>query len=87
MNAAADDTPLRAAIERAVHRVAPEADLRSIAPDADLRDAIDLDSMDLFRVLLALHDELHVDIAESEYARMRTMEGCMQVLREKMSGA
>ena len=81
---AVSDAEIRAAIERALHRIAPEADLGAIPPNADLRDEIDLDSMDMFNFFVALHDALHVDIAESEYGSMTTIDGCMAVLRKKL---
>lgn len=79
------DAEIREAVEQALHRVAPEADLRAIAGAADLREEIDLDSMDILNVLVALHEKLNVDIAESEYGRMTTMDGCVATLREKLS--
>ena len=80
----ATDDALRESIARALHRVAPEADLRAIAGDADLREEIDLDSMDMLNFFVALHEQLKVDIAESEYGRMTTLDGCVATLREKL---
>jgi acyl carrier protein len=82
---AATDEELRESIERALHRVAPEADLRAIAGHADLREEIDLDSMDMLNFLVALHDQFKVDIAESDYGRMTTLDGCVATLREKLA--
>ena len=82
---AATDEEIRESIARALHRVAPEADLRAIPGGADLRDEIDLDSMDMLNFFVALHEQLKVDIAESEYGRMTTLDGCVATLREKLS--
>jgi acyl carrier protein len=81
------DAEIREAVEQALHRVAPEADLRAIAGSADLREEIDLDSMDVLNFFVALHDKLNVDIAESEYGRMTTMDGCVTTLRAKLAAA
>ncbi len=78
------DEEIRRAVEQALHRVAPEADLRPLAGDADLREEIDLDSMDVLNFFVALHEKLGVDIAESEYGRMTTLDGCLATLREKL---
>ncbi len=80
----ATDEEIRQAIEQALHRVAPEADVRALAGGADLREEIDLDSMDMLNFFVALHERLQVDIAESEYGRMTTLDGCLQTLREKL---
>jgi acyl carrier protein len=78
------DEEIRRAVEQALHRIAPEADLSAIAGNADLREEIDLDSMDMLNLFVALHERLKVDIAESEYGRMTTLDGCMATLREKL---
>lgn len=78
------DAGLRQAVERALHRVAPEADLAALPGGADLREEIDLDSMDMLNFFVALHEQLGVDIAESEYGRMTTLDGCLALLRAKL---
>lgn len=78
------DEEIRQIIEKALHRVAPEADLRALPGNADLREEIDLDSMDLLNFFVALHEQLKVDIAESEYGRMTTLDGCFATLRKHL---
>lgn len=75
---------IRQAVEQALHHVAPEADVHALAGNADLREEIDLDSMDMLNFFVARHERLQVDIAESEYGRMTTLDGCMATLREKL---
>jgi len=75
---------LRETVKCALHRIAPEADLASVPGDADLREAIDLDSMDVLNFFVSLHEKLNVDIAESDYRRLMTIDGCVQYLREKL---
>ena len=77
------DDEIRRAIEEALHRVAPEADVHALAGNADLREEIDLDSMDMLTFFVALHDKLGIDIAESEYGRMTTLDGCVATIRAK----
>jgi acyl carrier protein len=79
------DDEIRQALEQALHRVAPEADVRVLSGSADLRDEIDLDSMDMLNFFIALHERLGVDIAESEYGRMTTLDGCLATLRRKLA--
>lgn len=63
-------------------RVAPDADLAALDPRADLREALDLDSMDFLRFLLGLHEALAVEIAEPDYAKFATLDGCVERLVE-----
>jgi acyl carrier protein len=75
---------IREVVKRALRRIAPETDLESLPGDADLREAIDLDSMDLLNFFVSLHEQLKVDIAESDYGRLRTLGGCVAYLMEKL---
>lgn len=74
------DQDLRAVVLRTLGRIAPDADLATLAGTVDLRDALDLDSMDFLRFVVALHDELHVDVPEQDYARLRTLDACVAYL-------
>ena len=59
------------------------AELLSIAPEIEegelsdaelLRDQVDLDSMDWLNFLVRLHTRFEVDIPESQYASLRTID-------------
>jgi acyl carrier protein len=59
------------------------AELTSIAPEVDpaglnrarlLREQVDLDSMDWLNFLIGLHRRFKVDIPESDYGRLRTLD-------------
>lgn len=60
---------------RKLCEIAPEADPASIRPDVDLRDQLDLDSMDLLNFVVAVDHELGVEIPESDYAQVVTLDG------------
>ena len=54
--------------------VAPEVEEADLV-DADLlRDQVDLDSMDWLNFLVRLHQRFEVDIPESQYASLRTID-------------
>lgn len=71
---------LRAVVLKSLSRVAPEADLTKLRPDADIRDALDIDSMDMNRFVLGLHESLGVDIAEKDYPKYVTVAGAVREL-------
>jgi acyl carrier protein len=56
----------------------PDADLDALAPDANLREQLAADSMDLLNFVVALHDELGVDVPELDYRKIETFEGCVE---------
>jgi acyl carrier protein len=71
---------IRAAVLRALATVAPEADLAGIAPDRRLRDQVDLDSVDFLNFLVALHDTLGIDVPDADYAKVQTLDQCVDYL-------
>lgn len=79
------DEELRTTVLNAIASVAPEANLSELGPTVDIRDALDIDSMDFLRVVVALHDRLHVDIPERDYVKIRTLDGCVGYLKAKLA--
>ena len=78
-----DDTTLRATIVETLRRIAPEVSALSLQHAALLRDQVDLDSMDWLNFLIALHRKLGVDIPESDYARLVTLDDLVSYLGAK----
>ena len=71
---------IKATVLRALDEIAPEADLASLAPDIGLRDQLDLDSMDMLNLAVGLHTALGVEIPESDYPKLATLDGCVDYL-------
>jgi len=74
------ETEAKAAIFEILGGIAPEADPATLAGDADLREALDLDSIDFMNFLVALHDRTGIDIPESDYALLRTLDSAVAYL-------
>jgi len=62
------------AIREALAAVAPEADLDDVRPKERLRDALDLDSLDFLSLIEQLRHLTGVDIPESDYAQVNTVD-------------
>jgi acyl carrier protein len=60
--------------------IAPEIDPAEIRPGVNLRDQLDLDSIDFFNFVLALHEKLGVDIPEVDYPQLYTIDGAIAYL-------
>ena len=83
MNAATpapSDGGLRAALQDCLAAIAPEARLDTIDPQASLRAQLDLDSYDFLQLLIALHERLGVDVPESAYASVDSLERLLDYL-------
>lgn len=75
---------IRATLLRLLGEIAPEADLAVIQPDESLRDQLDIDSMDFLNFMLAIDKELHIDIPESSYAQLETLDGCVAYVQAQL---
>jgi len=74
------DAELRAIVLAGLRAIAPEIDTAELRPDRPLRRQVDLDSMDWLNFLLGLHDKLKVEIPESDYARLVTLDDVVAYL-------
>jgi len=64
--------------------IAPEVDVAALKPDRPLRSQVDLDSMDWLNFLIGLHRELKVEIPETDYARLVTLDNVVDYLAARL---
>ena len=72
------------ATRQALAGIAPEADLDQLAPDADLQEELDLDSMDFLNLIVRIHEKLGVNIPESDYSKLTTLNALMGYLKRQL---
>lgn len=75
---------LRALIIEEIGNIAPEVDAGPIGDDEDIREALDLDSMDIFNLVVALSERLSIDIAEADAGRLVTLGGGVTYLKDRL---
>jgi acyl carrier protein len=71
---------VKANVLRVLGEIAPEADLASLKSGVGFRDQLDLDSMDILNFVVGLHSALGVEIPESDYPKLATLDGCVEYL-------
>lgn len=71
------------AVFTALRSVAPEVDPNTLRPDVPIRDQADLDSMDFLNFMLAIHASLGVDVPETAYREVATLNGCISYLASR----
>ena len=81
-----DRARLAAVVRDALVDVAPDLDPATIGDDDDFHDDLGLDSMDSLNLAVALYEATGVDVPERDYARMRTVAGCVAYLASRLSG-
>jgi acyl carrier protein len=76
---------LRAAIVEEIGNIAPETDAAALGDEADLRESLDMDSMDIFNLVIALSRRLGIDIPDADAARLVTLGGGADYLAGRLS--
>ena len=66
-----------------LQEIAPEVEPEELVRDQPLRRQVDLDSMDWLNFLIGLHRVFGVDIPESDYGRLVTLDDVVGYLRRK----
>lgn len=63
--------------------IAPDEDLSAIKPDVRLRDQLQLDSMDFLDIVMELRKRHGIEVPESDYAQLASLESCAEYLTPK----
>jgi acyl carrier protein len=78
--------------EQLAHRVlellttiAPDVEANSVIPGIAFRDQFDFDSMDTLNFAIALHREFGVDVPETDYAHLTSLDSCVAYLAERIA--
>jgi len=79
------DEQIRQAVLQALQDIAPEAEPDSLDPALNLRDQLDIDSMDFLNFVIAVHEALQVEIPETDYPRLSSLDGCLAYLKGKLA--
>ena len=72
---------VRQAIIDILEDIAPDEDVSSIKDDAILRELIDLDSMDFLDIVMELRKRFNIEVPESDYQELASMDSCIQYLQ------
>jgi acyl carrier protein len=75
------------AVVKALTSVAPEIDPSSLDPGAEFRQEFDLDSMDFLNFVIGVHASLNVDVPESDYPKLATLNGAIEYLANRLGSA
>ena len=76
---------LHEAIVEEIGNIAPEADAAAVGDDEDLREALDLDSMDIFNLVVALSQRLDVEIPDADAGKLVTIGGGADYLAGRLA--
>ncbi len=60
--------------------IAPEIEPGELESDVDFREQLDMDSMDLLNFITAVHKQMGVNIPESDYPKLTSLDACVAYL-------
>ena len=80
-----DQEQIRATMLDIIKTLAPETDTGNIVPDLPLRKQIDLDSMDWLNVLEAIRERIGVDVPETDYGKLGTLDNVVAYLASRLA--
>jgi len=66
-------TDFRAAYLEELTNIAPDIDPDTVGDDEHIQDDLELDSMDVLNLVMALHKRFGVDIPEADYPHIATV--------------
>lgn len=65
--------------------IAPDVDPASVLPGVDFREQFDFDSMDTLNFAIALSRELGVEVPETDYSRLASLDKCVAYLAARLA--
>ncbi|MBM4055144.1 MAG: acyl carrier protein [Planctomycetes bacterium] len=75
---------IREIINKHLTKIAPEADLGELPENANIREELDIDSYDFLQFLIAINEEIGIEIPEADYGKLSTIEGIIRYLSARM---
>jgi acyl carrier protein len=79
-----DEAQIRGGVIAAIQAVAPELEPDELQASQPLRDQVDLDSMDWLNVIVGFHERFAVDIPETDYAQLTSLDAIVAYLRARL---
>jgi acyl carrier protein len=78
------DDEIKALVLQELSNIAPEIDPGQIDPAVDLREQVDLDSMNVLDLMIAIHEATGVEIPEADYSKILTLNDFANYLRPRI---
>jgi len=75
---------IRCAIIEQILEVAPDLEEEDIEPNENMQRSLEIDSFDFLKVLIALYEQLGVEVPEADYAKVDTLEHMVNYFVERL---
>lgn len=74
---------IKAAIIEQILIIAPDIEEADIIPDKNIQRSLEIDSFDFLKILTALNEVIGVEVPESDYVKVDTLEHMSKYFSEK----
>jgi acyl carrier protein len=75
---------IKQAVTQIISVIAPDEDLSQLKSDVALRDQLELDSMDFLDIVMELRKRYKVEVPESDYPQLASLDSCVAYLAPKL---
>ena len=75
---------IRDTILEIIGQIIPDEDLSNLKGDVPLREQVELDSMDFLDIIMELRKRYGIEVPESDYTQLATLEGSVAYLEPRM---
>ena len=79
-----NDAEIKQAIIDIISDIAPDEDTSNLKPDVRLREQMDRDSMDFLDIVMELRKRYGVNVPDTDYMQLATLDSCVNYLRGKL---
>ncbi|MCF6227279.1 MAG: acyl carrier protein [Planctomycetes bacterium] len=79
-----NDEQISQAIIAIINEINPDEDTSNIDGAVRLRDQLDLDSMDFLDIVMELRKKYGVQVPDTDYEHLASLNSCVEYLRDKM---
>ncbi len=75
---------IKSAIIKQILEIAPDIQEDEITSNDNIQRSLEIDSFDFLKILIALNEEIGVEVPESEYAKVDTLEHMVEYFVERL---
>jgi acyl carrier protein len=76
---------IRASVLEIIGQIIPDEDLSNLKGDVPIREQVELDSMDFLDIVMELRKRYGIEVPESDYARLATLDSSVAYLEPRMA--
>jgi acyl carrier protein len=75
---------IKATVLEIIAQIIPDEDLSNLKGDIPLREQVELDSMDFLDIVMELRKRYGIEVPESDYVQLATLDGSVAYLEPRM---